>query len=112
MRSTRYRSPIFGRASISTAVVLMAAGGIIAFGIRFPEQVEEYVDVMDLGLILIWSGLLILVMQVVMRRAPRRRARRFSAYDAEVTSDNYYEHDVHRPGYAGRTHQLPTIRDR
>lgn len=113
MRSTSTRSPIFGRASIGAAVVLMATGGIIAFGVRAPDRVEEYVDVLDLGLILIWSGLLILVMQVVMRRAPsRRRERRRSAYDAEVTSDNYYDNDVHRPGYAGQTRQLPTIRDR
>jgi len=108
----RNRSPIFGRASITTALVLMALGGVIAFGVRLPSRVEEYVDVVDLGLILVWSGVLILVMQVVMRRRPKARpARRTSSY-ADVISDNYYENDVHRPGYAGQTRQLPTIRDR
>ncbi len=107
----RYRSPIFGRASITTALVLMALGGVIAFGVRLPSRVEEYVDVVDLGLILVWSGVLILLMQVVMRRRPKPRPARRATY-ADETSDNLYENDVHRPGYAGQTRRLPTIRDR
>ena len=59
-----------------------------------------------LGLILVWSGILLLVMQVVMHRP--RRARRRSAYDDRI--DEWYDNDVHRPGYAGRTEALPTVR--
>ena len=67
------RTPVVRR-SVGTAVVLMAVGGVLAFGIHAPAVVEEYVDLLDLGLILIWSGLLLLVMQVVMHR-PRRTGR-------------------------------------
>jgi hypothetical protein len=100
-----------GRTSIGTAVVLMALGGVIAFGVRAPDGVEEYVDVLDLGLILIWAGILVIVMQVVMNR-PRdgRRVPRHPAYDETVRHDERDDHDVHRPGYAGETRRLPTIR--
>jgi hypothetical protein len=111
---TRGRHPSTGRASIGTSVVLMAVGGVIAFGVRAPESVEEYVDVLDLGLILIWAGILVLVMQVVMNRPRRPRGQgplRDRAYDPDRT-DQWYENDVHRPGYAGQTRRLPTIRDR
>lgn len=94
------------RASIGTAVVLMALGGIVAFAVDAPAEVERYVDVLDLGLILIWAGVLILVMQVVMTRHLRpRRARRPLPPDT-------VEHDVHRPGYAGETRRFPTVRGR
>lgn len=99
------RSPV-GRGSVGTGIVLMAVGGVIAFGITPPEQISEYVDVLDLGLILVWSGALLLVMQVVMHR-PRRPRR--STWDDRT--DQWYEHDVHRSGYAGQTRQLPTVRD-
>ena len=67
-------SPRFGRASVGTAIVLMAVGGVIAFAVDIPAQIEEYVDVLDLGLILIWAGVLLLVMQVVIHRprGPKR----------------------------------------
>jgi hypothetical protein len=109
---TRPRRPPVDRASVGTAVVLMALGGVTAFGVRWPREVETYVDVLDLGLILIWSGILLLVMQVVMHR-PRGpgRSRRRAAAHAERT-DQWYEQDVHRPGYAGQTRRLPTVRDR
>ena len=109
MRSGR-RSPL--RASIGTAVVLMAVGGVIAFGVDAPASVEEYVDVLDLGLILVWAGILLLVMQVVMHRprGPKRPPRRERIYDDRT--DQWYENDVHRPGYAGETKRLPTIRER
>src|SRR5687768_6410214 len=105
------RSPV-GRTSVGTAVVLMALGGVTAFGVQWPAEVERYVDVLDLGLILIWSGVLLLVMQVVLHRprGPRRAERRAAAY-ADRT-DEWYEQDVHRPGYAGQTRRLPTVRDR
>ena len=117
MRS-RSRAPRL-RASIGTALMLMATGGVLAFGVNAPSAIEKYVDVLDLGLILVWAGILLLVMQVVMTRAPgRRRSARRPAYDPEwdsssdtdgdVTDDN----DVHRPGYAGETQRLPTIRRR
>jgi hypothetical protein len=104
MRQRTSRRP-FGAASISTAVVLMAVGGIVAFGVRAPASVEEYVDLLDLGLILIWSGILLLVMQVVMFR-PRRPRR--SSWDDRT--DQWYANDVHRPGYGGQTDVLPTVR--
>ena len=105
MRSRTPRSPV-GRPSVGPAVLLMALGGIIAFGgISTPAEVEKYVDVLDLGLILVWSGILLLVMQVVMHRP--RRVRRRSAYDDRT--DEWYPHDVHRPGYADRTDALPTV---
>lgn len=105
------RSP-FGRASVGTAVVLMAVGGVIAFAVDVPAEIEQYVDVLDLGLILVWAGILLLVMQVVVHRprGPKRRPRRERVYDDRT--DQWYENDVHRPGYAGQTRRLPTIRDR
>ncbi len=106
-RAGRPRPP--GPGSVATAVVLIALGGVLSFGVRAPAVVTEYVDLLDLGLILVWSGLLLLVMQVVMTRRPRARPRR-STWDDRT--DQWYEQDVHRPGYAGRTRQLPTVRDR
>ena len=97
------------RVSVGTAVVLMAIGGVLTFAVDPPPEVEQYVDVLDLGLILIWTGLLILAMAVYLYRPrhPRRpRARRYSG-DVE---DPWRESDVHRPGYAGETRRLPTIR--
>jgi hypothetical protein len=105
------RSPI-GRASVGTAVVLMAVGGVIAFAVDVPAQVEKYVDVLDLGLILVWAGVLLLVMQVVVHRprGPKRPPRWERGFDDPT--DQWYESDVHRPGYAGETRRLPTIRER
>ena len=105
-------SPRFGRASVGTAVVLMAVGGVIAFAVDVPAEIEEYVDVLDLGLILVWAGILLLVMQVVMHRprGPKRAPRRQRVYDDRT--DQWYENDVHRPGYAGETRRLPTVRER
>lgn len=95
------------RTSVGTGVLLMALGGILAFAVRAPGVVEEYVDVVDLGLILVWAGVLVLVMQVVMHRPRRPRApRRASRYE----EDRWYEQDTHRPGYAGQTRRLPTVR--
>jgi uncharacterized protein DUF6458 len=95
------------RASIGTGLVLMAVGAVIAFAVQFPREVEQYVDTFDLGLILLWAGILVLVMQVVMHRPrrarPPRRTRDYADYDTD-------EHDVHRPGYAGETRRLPTVR--
>ena len=104
------RAPI-GRASIGTAVVLIAIGAVLVLAIDVPAAVEKWVDVLDLGLILVWSGLLLLLMQVVMHRRPGpRRRRHLATYGDEAPE--LYEHDVHRPGYAGQTRRFPTIRDR
>lgn len=111
MTSRAPRAPI-AKASVGSAVVLMAAGGIIAFGIDAPSEVDRYVDLLDLGLILVWAGVLLLVMQVVMHRPrkPRRRDRGAGAPDDRT--DQWYENDVHRPGYAGETQRLPSVRGR
>ena len=112
---TRTRTRRFDGGSIGTAVVLMAVGGVVAFAVRAPEGVERYIDVLDLGLILIWAGILILVMQVVMHRLPRpRRTSRVPAYQEEDDAGGvqWDDRDVHRPGYAGETRRLPTIRRR
>lgn len=98
------------RASVGTGVVLMAVGGVLAFAVTDPpDQLQKYVDLFDLGLILIWAGVLTLVMQVVMHRPrrprPPRRTRDYADWPTE-------EHDVHRAGYAGETRRLPTVRDR
>jgi hypothetical protein len=89
--------------------VLIAVGAVLAFAVQVPAEVEEHVDVLDLGLILVWSGILVLIMQVVMHRRPRRRAvqppRRASSYE-----DPWDTRDVNRPGYAGETQRLPTVR--
>ena len=104
--------PPFGRASVGTGVVRMAVGAVLAFAVDVPAEVEEYVDVLDLGLILVWAGILLLVMQVVMHRprGPKRPPRRQRVYDDRT--DQWYENDVHRPGYAGETRRLPTVRER
>ena len=86
----------------------MAVGGVLAYGVRPPSGVTRYVDLPAVGLVLVWSGVLLLVMTAVMHR-PRRAARR-SAWDDRT--DQWYEQDVHRPGYAGETRALPTVRDR
>lgn len=98
------------RTSVGTGIILIAVGAILAFAVRAPAEVEQYVDVLDLGLILMWSGILVLIMQVWMhgparRRKPAVRAPRDTAYE-----DPWQEHDVHRPGYAGQTQRLPTVR--
>lgn len=99
------------RTSIGTGVLLIAVGAILAFAVRAPGEVEKYVDVLDLGLILIWSGILVLIMQVIMYRPPRRRGRRLPARGSLSTYDDPWERsDVHRAGYAGETQRLPTVR--
>ncbi len=97
------------RTSIGTGIVLIAVGAIIAFAVQVPAEVEEYIDVFDLGLILIWSGVLVLVMQAWLH-APRRPRPRPAARRAASYEDPWDDADVHRPGYAGETQRLPTVR--
>ena len=101
----RSRRPVT-RASVGTAVILIALGGVLLLAVRPPDAVSQYVDVPAVGLILVWSGVLLLVMQVVMHRP--RRARRTPAYDDRT--NRWYEQDVHRAGYSGETRQLPQVR--
>jgi len=106
-----------GRASVGTAVVLMATGAVLAVAVDVPARVQESVDVLDLGLILIWAGILILVMQVLMHRRPPtsrpdRVSYRASDHESPDQADDWSEHDVHRPGYADETRRFPTVRDR
>lgn len=103
MRSTS--RPPSGGVSIGTGLVLLAVGGVLAFAVQPTAEIEKYVDVVDLGLILVWTGILVLLMQVWLHK-PRRRRR------APSRTDEWYENEVHRPGYAGQTGQLPTVRDR
>jgi hypothetical protein len=98
--------PPSGGHSIGTGLVLLAVGGVLAFAVEPPAEVEKYVDVIDLGLILAWTGAAVLLLQVWLYKPRRRRRAR------EDRTDQWYEHDVHRPGYAGQTRQLPTVRER
>ena len=97
------------RTSIGTGVILMAIGGVLAFAVRAPAEVEQYIDVIDLGLILIWAGVLVLGMQAYMHRPRRPRPPRVSRHDA-AREDPWQDQDVHRPGYAGETERFPSIR--
>jgi len=97
------------RTSIGTGVVLIAIGAVLAFAVRVPGELEDYVDVLDLGLILIWTGLLIFAMQAYLYRPRRRRPPRVSRRHS-AREDPWHEQDVHRPGYAGETQRLPTVR--
>jgi hypothetical protein len=100
------------RLSIGTGLVLMALGGILAFAVNAPAEVYRYVDLVDLGLILVWTGVLVLLSQVWLHRprAPQRRRRdRRHDIDVDALDDT---RDVHRAGYAGETRRLPTIRAR
>jgi len=97
------------RTSIGTGVVLMAIGGVLAFAVRAPGEVEQYIDVLDLGLILIWTGLLIFATQAYLYRPRRPRPPRVSRRH-DRREDPWGGQDVHRPGYAGETQRLPTVR--
>ncbi|MEP6760656.1 MAG: hypothetical protein ABJA93_04745 [Sporichthyaceae bacterium] len=97
------------RTSIGTGVILMAIGGVLAFAVRAPSEVQQYLDVVDLGLILIWAGLLVLGMQIYMHRPRRPRPARVTRRDGPL-EDPWRDQDVHRPGYAGETQRFPSIR--
>ena len=65
-----------------------------------PTRSREYVDVFDLGLILIWTGILVFITQGCCTVHGARAAERRGATTRE---DQWYDNDVHRPGYAGET---------
>lgn len=100
-----HQNPL-GKASVGTALVLMAVGGVLSFAVEPSDEVAEYVDVFDLGLILIWSGILLMAAQVFVHRPRRPRPR------TDAGPDEWYENDVHRPGYEGQTQRFPSVRDR
>jgi hypothetical protein len=97
------------RTSIGTGVILMAIGGVLAFAVRAPSEVEQYIDVIDLGLILIWAGILMLGMQAYLHRPRRPKPPRVSRRDT-TREDPWHDQDVHRPGYAGETQRYPSVR--
>lgn len=91
---------------------MIVAGAVLLLAVEVPDEVTRYVDVLDLGLVLIWTGLLILGLNVWFHRAQSRsRRRRPDAHDVPPDDGPWRDTDVHRPGYAGRTRNLPTIRD-
>ena len=96
--------------SVAIGIALIALGAVLTFGIAVPDQVSRYVDVAGVGLVLVWSGILTIVMYVVMHRRPDPRARRLTRDQDDEQIDQWYENDVHRPGYAGQTRALPTVR--
>jgi hypothetical protein len=87
--------------SIGTGLILMAIGGVLTFAVQPPASVTEYVNVGDLGLILIWSG--------VLYRPPRRRT---SLAPEPYDEDRWADRDVHRSGYPDETDRIPTVRAR
>jgi hypothetical protein len=71
----------------------MAVGAVLAFAaVPVPEEVSRHVSVPAVGLVLVWSGVLLLVMKAYLFRP--RLAQRPSLY----TVDDWYEQDTHRPG--------------
>ena len=96
--------------SVAIGIALIALGAVLTFGIQVPDRVSRYVDVAGVGLVLVWSGILTIVMYVVMHRRPDPRARRLTRDRDDEQIDQWYENDVHRPGYAGQTRALPTVR--
>jgi hypothetical protein len=100
MRRARRPSP----ASTTTGILLIAVGAVLAFAaVPVPEQVSRHVSVPAVGLILVWSGVLLLVMKAYLYRP--RRPQRSSPYPV----DDWYEQDTHRPGEVrgGVTRRLP-----
>ena len=82
----------------------MAVGAVLAFAaVPVPVQVSRHVSVPAVGLVLVWSGVLLLVMKAYLYRP--RRPQRPSPY----TVDDWYEQDTHRPGEVrgGVTRRLP-----
>jgi hypothetical protein len=90
-RTTRSSSP----ASTGSGVLLIALGAVLTVvAVPVPEAVAPHVSVPAIGLILVWSGVLLLVMKAYLYR-PRRPRRPAPAVD------DWYEHDVRAPGAVG-----------
>jgi len=72
------------RLSTGTGVVLIAVGAVLAFAVSPPRWILQYVDVMSLGLVLVWVGALILAIHAYLnwpRRARRPRTSTPRAHD-------------------------------
>jgi hypothetical protein len=90
-RTTRRSSP----ASTSWGILLIALGAVLTVvHVPVPEAVDPHVSVPAIGLILVWSGVLLLAMKAYLYR-PRRPRR------GEPAVDDWYEHDVRAPGAVG-----------
>jgi hypothetical protein len=65
------------RLTTGTGVTLIAVGAVLAFAVDPPRWIVEYVDVIDLGLVLLWIGILVIAIHVYLYaprkpKAPRR----------------------------------------
>lgn len=56
---------------IGTGILLIAVGAILAFAVSPPRSVLRYVDLFDLGLILVWTGVLVLAVTYYVDRVKR-----------------------------------------
>jgi len=56
---------------IGTGILLIAVGAILAFAVSPPRSVLRYLDVFELGLILIWTGVLVLAVTYYVDRVKR-----------------------------------------
>ncbi len=56
---------------IGTGILLIAVGAILAFAVSPPRSVLRYLDVFDLGLILVWTGVLVLAATYYVDRVKR-----------------------------------------
>lgn len=81
------------RLSLSTGITLLAVGLILAFAVNSPDGLADYIDTVDLGLVLVWTGVLHLAVTAYVHRPPRRRPTRrqeglvapHAAYEPRVT---------------------------
>lgn len=79
------------RLSTGTGVTLIAGGAILAFAVDPPRWIVEYIDVIDLGLVLLWVGILVLAIQVYLHapRKPKAPRRDRSAERHHTPTDRY-----------------------
>lgn len=90
-RSVRRTSP----ASTTSGILLIALGAILAaVSLPVPKALSAHLSVPALGLILVWSGVLLLVMKAYLYRPLRPRR-------APSATNDWYEQDVHSPGEVG-----------
>ena len=100
MRRTRART---SPASTTSGILLIAAGAVLAaVSLPVPKAVSDHLSVPAVGLVLVWSGVLLLGMKAYLYRPRRRRALR--------TGAAWYEHDVRAPGDLGRATRGGTYR--
>ena len=89
-RGVRRTSP----ASTTSGILLIALGAVLAaVALPVPHGVSDRLSVPALGLILVWSGALLLGLKAYLYR-PRRPRR-------TPVRDDWYERDVRTPGDVG-----------